>query len=368
MATHALTALVVTRNRFRYGMRVVSFPTPARYLLGLLLVLLVLATVPAQARQVTDCLGQTVTVPDRVGRIVVLSHDMLELVRAAGAISQVVGVSDTLRRDPAFWPELRDLPVVGRWNDPDYEAIARLAPDVLLAYGRYPGPEAETKLGAAGIPVLRLEAHMLSGFDATARTLGAVLGREAAMEELLTWRADKFARLAACRRQAATTPLVYLEGYQRQQAWGPGTSGNESLGVAGGRNLAAGLPTSYGEVGPEWVLAGAPEALIKITSLPGRYEAGDGAALAAEARAIATRPGFDALAAVRQGRVFVLASDVHGGPRAPVGAAYEARWLHPGRCPDIDPAAWNRDYLERFQHLPFRGTYAWPEPSPEHGS
>ena len=355
----------VTRNRKRYTHLAPAFFHHIRLFLGLLCLL---TAVPVQARTVTDCLGRAVTVPDRVERLVVLSRDMLELVRAVGAMSRVVGVSDTLRRDPAFWSELRDVPVVGRWNDPDYEAIARLAPDVLLAYGRYPDPEAETKLGAAGIPVLRLEVHLLSGFDATARTVGAVLGREAAMETLLAWRADKFARLAACQRQARETPLVYLEGYQRQQAWGPGTSGDESLAVAGGRNLAAGLATSYGEVSPEWVLAGAPEAVIKITPLPGRYEDRDGTALAAEVRGLTERPGFGALAAVGQGRVYVLASDVHGGPRAPVGAGYEARWLHPGQCLDIDPPAWNREYLERFQHVPFQGAYAWPLPASGNGS
>lgn len=326
----------------------------------LLAVLLFLAVAPALARQVEDCYGRPVTVPDTVRRVVVLSRDTLELIRAVAAMPLVVGVSDTLRRDPDFWPELRGVPVVGRWNDPDYEAVARLAPDLVLAYGRYPGPKAEARLGAAGIPVLRLEVHLLSGFDRTARTLGTVLGRERAMEALLAWRAEKFARLADCRRQAETAPLVYLEGYQRQQAWGPGTSGDESLRAAGGRNLAAQLPSSYGEVGPEWVLAGTPWAVIKITPLPGRYEATDGAALEGEVRAMAARPGYEALEAVRQGRVYVLASDVHGGPRAPVGAGYEARWLHPGLCRDLDPEAWNREYLERFQRVPVRGVYAWP--------
>ena len=202
-------------------------------------------------------------------------------------------------------------------------------------------------------------------FAKIAAERGALAG---IMETLLAWRADKFARLAACQRQARETPLVYLEGYQRQQAWGPGTSGDESLAVAGGRNLAAGLATSYGEVSPEWVLAGAPEAVIKITPLPGRYEDRDGTALAAEVRGLTERPGFGALAAVGQGRVYVLASDVHGGPRAPVGAGYEARWLHPGQCLDIDPPAWNREYLERFQHVPFQGAYAWPLPASGNGS
>jgi len=334
---------------------------------GIVLLLLCLALVPTTvaARQVRDCFDRPVTVPDQVHRIVVLSRDMLELVRAVDAMPRVVGVSDTLLRDPAFWPELRHIPMVGHWSAPSYEAIAKLHPDLLLAYGRYPGPEAETKLAAAGIPILRLEVYMLSGFDQAARTLGVVLGREQAMERLLAWRTEKFARLAACRARSGTRPVVFLEGFHDQQAWGPGTSGNESLGAAGGRNLAADLPTSYGEVSPEWVLAGQPDAIIKVTSRNKRYQATDDTDLRAEVRAIRERPGYDALKAVRQNQVFILASDIHGGPRAPIGAAYEARWLHPGVCPDIDPAAWNREYLERFQHMPAKGFFAWPQPGAE---
>lgn len=331
----------------------------------LLLLCLLLFPATASARQVRDCFGRPVTVPDQVKRIVVLSRDMLELLRAMDAMPLVVGVSDTLLRDPEFWPELHGIPMVGHWSAPSYEAVAKLHPDLLLAYGRYPGPEAEAKLSAAGIPILRLEVYMLSGFDQAARTLGAVVGRQAAMEKLLAWRHEKFARLAACRRQAKTTPLVFLEGFHEQQAWGPGTSGNESLGAAGGRNLAANLPTSYGEVSPEWVLAGQPDAIIKVTSSQKRYQATDDRSLRDGVRTIRNRPGYDALKAVRQDKVFILASDIHGGPRAPIGAGYEARWLHPGQCPDIDPAAWNREYMERFQHMPDKGFFAWPKPGEE---
>jgi iron complex transport system substrate-binding protein len=337
-----------------------SFLKIQRKRIGLLGLVLLLSALPARARQVEDAFGRLVTVPDQVRRVVVLSRDMLELVRIVGAMDRVVGVSDTVRRDPGFWPELAHIPQVGRWNDPDYEAIARLAPDLVLAYGRYPGPEAEVKLAAAHIALLRLEVYLLSGFDRAARSLGAALGESRAMETFLDWRRAQFARLAACRREANSPPLVYLEGYQRLTAWGPGTSGDESLSAGGGRNLAASLPTSHGEVSPEWILAGAPEAIVKITPLAGCYAAQSAEALRNEARAIADRPGFAALTAVSQGRIYVLASDIHGGPRAPIGAAYLARWLHPGQCRDIDPDALNREYLERFQGMPAKGAFAWP--------
>ena len=113
------------------------------------------------------------------------------------------------------------------------------------------------------------------------------------------------------------------------------------------------------------MLAGQPDAIVKVTPQKGRYEATDDTALREEVEAVRARPGYDALTAVQQGRIFVLASEIHGGPRAPIGAAYEARWIHPGLCADIDPVAWNREYLEKFQRVPVRGSYAWPAPDGE---
>ena len=328
--------------------------------LGCALLFLVVPTERPWARTVTDTFGRPVEVPDAVRSVVVLSRDVLEILRALDAIGLVAGVSDTAQRDPQFWPELKGVPFIGRWNEPDYEAIALLKPDLVLAYGRYPGPEAEKKLGAAGIALLRLEVYMISGFDREVRTLGTALGRQDKAEELLAWRREKFAALARCLAADPRRPLVYLEGYQPMQAWGPGSAGNELLALAGGVNMAANMRTQYGEINPEWVVTGKPEAIVKVSPAKERYTATDADPLAAYAREMSRRPGWQALEAVRQGRILVLSSEVHGGPRAPMGVAYAAKWLHPEACGSIDPEAWHREYMERFQKMPYRGSYVWP--------
>jgi iron complex transport system substrate-binding protein len=301
-----------------------------------------------------------VEIPDKISRVIVLSRDMLEVARALDTIPLVVGVGDTVKRDPTFWPELAKAPVVGKWNDPNYEAIAALKPDLVLTYGRNPGPEAEDRLRSVGIPLLRLEVHQISHFEAVVRTLGEALDRKPQAEALLAWWTGKYALLDACLGQGLEPRRVYLEGYNRLQAWGAGSSGDETLRKVRGQNVAQSLGAAFGEVNPEWVLATQPWAIVKFSSSKERYVAETREALRKVALDIAARPGFDQLEAVRNERVFVLAAEVHGGPRAPVGAAYLARWLYPDRCADCDPDRWHKEYFERFQRMPYQGAFAWP--------
>jgi iron complex transport system substrate-binding protein len=153
---------------------------------------------------------------------------------------------------------------------------------------------------------------------------------------------------------------VYLEGYQKLQTWGPGTGGNETVARGGGANMAEGMHSQYGEITPEWVVTARPEAIIKVSPSKERYVADTPEDLRQSAQEIAQRPGWEVLEAVKSGRIYVLGSEIQGGPRAPIGAAYVAKWLHPQACRDIDPEAWHREYLERFQKMPYRGSFAWP--------
>jgi len=195
--------------------------------------------------------------------------------------------------------------------------------------------------------------------------LGTVLGRQEKAEDLLAWRHEKFTALGRCLATDAKRPIVYLEGYQSLQAWGPGSAGNEALSLAGGTNMAAAMHTQYGEINPEWVVTGKPEAILKVSPAKERYTSTSADALRWHAKEIAQRPGWEVLEAVRSGKILVLGSEIHGGPRSPIGVAYIAKWLHPEACASIDPDAWHREYIERFQKMPYRGNYVWASPSRE---
>lgn len=82
------------------------------------------------AISVTDDNQRTVTLTQPAQRIVSLAPSLTELLYAAGAGQQVVGVSEY----SDFPPEARTLPVVGRYDLLDMETIVALAPDLIVAW------------------------------------------------------------------------------------------------------------------------------------------------------------------------------------------------------------------------------------------
>lgn len=79
---------------------------------------------------VIDDNQRTVTLTRPAQRIVSLAPSLTELLYAAGAGAQVVGVSEY----SDFPPEARALPIVGRYDLLDMETIVALAPDLIVAW------------------------------------------------------------------------------------------------------------------------------------------------------------------------------------------------------------------------------------------
>lgn len=128
--------------------------------LGAFILSLILTVLPVQAIETTDALGRQVSVTTPVRRIVALNSDALEILRTLRAQDRIVGVYSEIDREPAFWGTLTALPKIGGWRTPNLEAIADLAPDLVLTYSRNPGEAFDRKMAALGIPVLRLEQRL----------------------------------------------------------------------------------------------------------------------------------------------------------------------------------------------------------------
>ena len=105
---------------------------------------------PAQAVQVTDDQGITLTLPKAPQRIVSLLPSLTETVCALGQCQRLVGVD----RYSNFPGSVKRLPQVGGGMDPNIEAIVALHPDVVLAAlsSRW-----AQRLTSLGIPVFALE-------------------------------------------------------------------------------------------------------------------------------------------------------------------------------------------------------------------
>jgi len=104
----------------------------------------------AQALQVTDDRGVTVTFAQPPQRIVSLLPSLTETVCALGLCQRMVGVD----RYSNFPESVRALPQLGGGLDPNIEAIVALKPDVVLMAT---SSRAGERLQALGIKVMALE-------------------------------------------------------------------------------------------------------------------------------------------------------------------------------------------------------------------
>ena len=325
---------------------------------ALLLFLLILnGTALGASIAVKDSLGREVEVSLPVRRVVALNSDVLEVLRTLKAEDMVVGVFSEIVREREFWGDLVKKPKVGSWREADMEAIVALRPDIIIAYGRNPGPELERKMAAFNIPVLRLDLYKIDALEREVALLGRLLGREQEAQRFCTWHRNHLTLLQQRLARAQKAPLVYVESYTDYHTVAPGSGGHEICSLAGGKNIAAPLSIPYPRVTPEWVVTQDPEVIVKAAAWGDGYARRDPAAFNQRRDKIMNRPGWQHIRAVQTARVHVMDSAIWTGPRAIIGLAYLVRWFHPGLFPDLDPEKWHREYLEVFQGIPYRGVY-----------
>jgi iron complex transport system substrate-binding protein len=309
---------------------------------------------------VTDAGGRPVTIRLPVRRIVALNTDGAEVLRILRAGSLLAGASSLIQKEPDFWPEFKNLPLVGKWNDPDMEAIVQIKPDLVVCYSDTPGKTFEEKVGRLGIQILRMDFHMPETIEQEVETLGRVLGREKEAGGYIAWLREKRELVQKCLSGVTTRPNVYLEAYSDFRTSGPETAMHQICAEGGGVNVAALASIPHAEVTAEWLLSRAPAAMVKAGSLSTAYMARDDTEIRAIHTRVPARQGWELLPMVRNGNIHVLASAVGPGPRFIVGVMYMAKWLHPQACGALDPAGTHREYVERFQGVPLKGVYVFP--------
>jgi len=101
---------------------------------------------------------------------------------------------------------------------------------------------------------------------------------------------------------------------------GPGSFLNDLITLAGGTNIAAGAKSAYPTISTEEVIKADPDVIVL-----------DDAAFGTTVDSIAKRPGWSALAAVKNGRVYPLDPNLMSrpGPRIAEAAQVLAQLIHP---------------------------------------
>jgi len=311
------------------------------------------------------------TMPIR--RIIVLSADCSEVIRCFGIDDRIIAVDSYTAEDINFFPKFADLPTVGSSFHPDCEAIIELNPDIVFAYTSVNEEELEDKLAPAGIPVIRFSYCKVSTRDIQLRTIGHILGENAKAEEIIEFYNGITDPLVEALGDLpdGEKPRVYIECYKEYRARNQRSGTHPMVEMAGGMNIAQDLdPLGSGttsEVDPEWIIDQNPEIIIKVVSgstVSCGYDQDDVTPMKLAQEEIITRPGFENIDAVKNGRVYLISSHICDRSCNAIGIAYMAKWFHPELFKDLDPQAIHQEYLTRFHGLDYslgkHGVFAYP--------
>jgi iron complex transport system substrate-binding protein len=259
-------------------------------------------------------------------RIVSTSPSITETLFALGIGDRVVGVSQFCD----YPPEVRKLPKVGSYIKPDAEAIARLAPDLVVLERN--SSELTERLNMLHIAFIEVPHSTLEDIFAEIQIIGKGAGVQDRAASLI---AQIKSSLDAIQSKAKTMPsprvLVIVD---RQQGTlnnlitvGPDNYVNQILEIAGGTNVLAktGLP-QYPHISLETVLRENPEVIIDLS---GTQET-EAARRASRTATLALWGQYQELAAVRSGHVYAGTTNslVVPGPRTPIATQRLFDFVH----------------------------------------
>ncbi len=252
--------------------------------------------------------------PPAPARVVSISPSATECAFALGLGDRLVGVTGSCDHPP----EARALPKIGGPTT-DFERIVALRPDLVIGNGRMMGKTLD-RIAALGIPTWGSRSCALEDLFTDLENLARVLGNAEAGVRLASSLRDRCNRIrgALADVPGERRPRILIE-YWPDPLWtaGAGTSLDDAVSLAGGRNVASRRLTGWGTLAWETVLAKPPDLFL----------------LAHRNRPLcARRPGWETLGAVRDGRVIDVNRDhfARETPRMIEGIEMLAKRLHPG--------------------------------------
>ena len=133
-----------------------------------------------------DDLGDQITLTSPAARIIALAPHITELLFAAGAGHQIVGVVDHSDYPPAAL----DIARIGAYNSVSHEALLALKPDLIVAWHSGNGAEQIKRLRALGLSVYANEPRKLPDIARTLVNLADLSGHR----EIGVQRAQQFLR------------------------------------------------------------------------------------------------------------------------------------------------------------------------------
>jgi iron complex transport system substrate-binding protein len=201
-------------------------------------------------------------------RIVSLSPDLTEILYGVGAFSRVVAVSDY----DTYPPETQKLPHIGQLNNPSYETLTALRPDLVLV-NKAQAPFVDNALKDLGLRTLTISNQSVTEVYEAMLTIGRATGTEAQAMRLVDTTRAGLQRIAHQTAGLPRRPVVLVidrtPGTLRELY--TATDGSylaELVSVAGGRIAISPDPRGYRQLRKEDLLRIDPEIILDFQQGP----------------------------------------------------------------------------------------------------
>ncbi|MEM7693085.1 MAG: ABC transporter substrate-binding protein [Pseudomonadota bacterium] len=354
------------------------------------------ATITAShAMTLTDIAGRTVDVPDAPKAVILGEGRMMYSIAALQPetpFEAVLGWKDDMilfdpdafrRFETAFPEEVAGLIDFGNPYAGDFsveKAVSAGADVLILDLGNlYKAEESGVidNLAKVGIPTVFIDFRV----NATENTvpslliLGKIFGEQERAFEFIDFYLQEMRKVTNVVQTLPTDerPLVFLEN---AAGWSPdfccNTFGSFNYGrlieLAGGRNWGSQKFEGYrSDVSLEAILADEPDVIVgtganwaeynpEVKAVLLGYEA-EGDKVSAALNALAERPGFKDLGAVKNKRFHSIYHQFYNSPYHFVALQALAKWIHPEEFPDLDPQATFETLHEEFLPIAMGGQF-----------
>lgn len=262
--------------------------------------------------------GTSITLAAEPEEVVSLTPAETEILYAIGAGDKVVGKVEDIANFP---PEAADVPVVGTFNGVDVEKIVALGSDLVIAGGNGgTSQEAIDKLRELKIPVLVVYAENVEAALDDITLTGRAVGEADAAAALVASMQAGFDEVAAA-TDKAERPAVFYETGDQPSIFGIADDSvyAQMIELAGGDPVTTGSATSW-EMSVEKLVTADPDLIILGDSAYG-----------VTAEAVAKRPGWAAITAVRNGAIKGIDDIIvtRPGPRLVDGLRLLVAAIHP---------------------------------------
>jgi iron complex transport system substrate-binding protein len=238
-------------------------------------------------------------------RIVCLSDEASELLYLLGEEDRIVGVSGFSRRPP----EVRSKPRVSTFRDANFEAIEKLDPDLVITYSDVQADITKEAIHR-GLPVLNFNQRSVTEIFEFIELMARMVNQPQRGRELIAAYQAELDNIAQTAAGFRWRPRVYFEEWNE-----PLISGiewvEELMELAGGEPIFPDLRKARKAkdriVQPEQIIEQNPDVIIASWC-----------GMKVDTNAICSRPGWDAITAVRNGHVYEVPSSLilQPGPAA----------------------------------------------------